>query len=98
MASASRCTHDVLIDENVRPASPDACPDCVRTGDSWVHLRVCLVCGYVGCCDESKNRHARRHFHATGHPVIQSYEVGEAWRYCFIDDEDLPPGQPMRRG
>ena len=93
---ADRCTHQGLIDEAVVPSTADACEDCLRMGGRWVHLRVCLVCGHVGCCDESPNRHARRHFHDTGHPVIQSYEIGENWRYCFIDDEDLPPGPVLR--
>ncbi|WP_423066214.1 UBP-type zinc finger domain-containing protein [Devosia sp. CN2-171] len=96
MTPASGCAHANLIREDVVPSSSDACEDCLKTGSGWVHLRICLVCGYVGCCDESPNRHARRHFHATGHPVIQSYEIGESWRYCFIDDEDLPPGRPLR--
>jgi uncharacterized UBP type Zn finger protein len=81
---------------DVRPSSPDACETCVALGDTWVHLRVCLVCGHVGCCDNSKNRHARAHFHETGHTVIQSYESGEAWRYCYADDAMLPPGRPFR--
>lgn len=89
------CAHASLI-RDIVPNSRDSCPECVARGDGWVHLRVCLVCGHVGCCDESPNRHARRHFHATGHPVIQSYEIGENWRYCFIDDTELPSGKPMR--
>ena len=89
------CAHASLI-ADVVPSSRDTCPECVARGDGWVHLRVCLVCGHVGCCDESPNRHARRHFHTTGHPVIQSYEIGENWRYCFIDDVELPPGEIMR--
>ena len=90
-----RCAHDALI-RDVEPSSADTCPECAARGDSWVHLRVCLVCGHVGCCDESPNRHARRHFHDTGHPVIQSYELGETWRYCFIDDIALPDGKALR--
>jgi uncharacterized UBP type Zn finger protein len=64
----------------------DGCEECLRTGDSWVHLRVCLTCGKVGCCDDSKNQHATRHFHATGHPVIRSKEPGETWGWCYIDE------------
>lgn len=96
MATGEGCSHGALIGD-VEPNSADTCPECVARGDGWVHLRVCLVCGQVGCCDESPNRHARRHFHATGHPVIQSYEIGENWRYCFIDDVELPAGAPLRR-
>jgi uncharacterized UBP type Zn finger protein len=54
-------------------------------GDTWVHLRMCLVCGHVGCCDNSKNKHATRHFHETGHPVIRSAEPGETWGWCYVD-------------
>jgi uncharacterized UBP type Zn finger protein len=78
------------------PDSLDTCPDCVAIGDTWVHLRVCLGCGHVGCCDNSKNRHATRHFHATGHPVIQSLQPGETWRYCYVDDVYLSKGLAFR--
>ena len=62
------------------------CEDCVKTGDSWVHLRECLLCGHVGCCDSSKNRHATKHFHATKHPVMRSVEPGERWGWCYVDE------------
>jgi uncharacterized UBP type Zn finger protein len=62
------------------------CEDCVKVGDSWVHLRLCVSCGHVGCCDSSKNKHARRHFHAVGHPLIRSIEPGERWLWCYIDE------------
>jgi uncharacterized UBP type Zn finger protein len=62
------------------------CEECLASGDTWVHLRMCLECGHVGCCDSSKNRHAQAHFHATGHPLIQSAEKGEDWRWCYIDE------------
>ncbi len=61
------------------------CEDCVKTGDQWVHLRQCLVCGHVGCCDSSKNKHATRHFHETSHPVMRSAEPGETWVWCYVD-------------
>ena len=96
MSETGPCQHAALIND-VTPSTDDACEDCLKTGDTWVHLRVCLVCGHVGCCDQSPNRHARRHFHGTGHPVIQSYEPGESWRYCYIDDTELPPGEPLRQ-
>lgn len=63
----------------------DGCQECLETGDGWVHLRLCLSCGHVGCCDSSKNRHATRHFHATDHPIIRSLEPGETWAYCYKD-------------
>lgn len=69
-----------------RKGNTDGCEECLRMGDSWVHLRVCLVCGHVGCCDSSKNKHATRHYHATGHPVIRSAEPGETWGWCYIDE------------
>lgn len=77
------CTHLGSIRE-VEPAA-DGCVDCLALGDNWVHLRLCLACGYVGCCDDSKNRHASSHFHETRHPIVQSFEPGEDWRWCYID-------------
>lgn len=67
------------------------CEECLAVGDRWVHLRECLTCGHVGCCDQSKNRHATRHFKQTQHPVIQSAEPNEAWRWCYVD-QVLAPG------
>ena len=74
--SDSGCKHVKLIQEHVKP-SADGCEDCLKIGDSWVHLRLCLICGHVGCCDSSKNKHATKHFHSTEHPIIQSYEHDE---------------------
>jgi hypothetical protein len=62
------------------------CDDCIKTGDSWVHLRLCLTCGHVGCCDSSKNKHATKHFHASSHAVIRSIEPGESWGWCYVDE------------
>jgi uncharacterized UBP type Zn finger protein len=78
-----RCPHL----KQIREVSPSAegCEDCLKSGDVWVHLRLCLICGHVGCCDDSRNRHATRHFHATGHPIIKSYEPQEQWGYCYSD-------------
>lgn len=62
-------------------------------GDTWVHLRLCMACGHVGCCDDSKNKHATKHFKKVGHPLIRSLEPGEGWGFCFVDDlfiESLP--------
>jgi uncharacterized UBP type Zn finger protein len=70
---------------DVRPASK-GCAKCIAVGDSWVHLRLCMTCGHVGCCDNSKNRHARAHFHETDHPIIQSFEPGEDWWWCYLDE------------
>ncbi|MFI5046190.1 MAG: UBP-type zinc finger domain-containing protein [Acidimicrobiia bacterium] len=78
------CSH---LDQ-VRDVAPsaDGCEDCLAIGAQWVHLRMCMVCGHVGCCDNSPNRHATKHFHGTGHPIVQSYEPGEDWWYCYADD------------
>ena len=66
--------------------STDVCPECVKLGDTWVHLRLCLECGHVGCCDSSKNKHATKHFHRVKHPLIRSIEPGEAWMWCYVDN------------
>ena len=92
---ADACAHTAMI-ADVVPTARDVCPECVESGDTWVHLRVCLSCGHVGCCDNSKNRHARRHYDASGHPLIQSLEPGERWRYCYADKVGLPDGPPLR--
>ncbi len=73
----------------VQPEVEGVCPECVALGDSWVHLRVCMTCGHVGCCDSSKNRHATQHAHVTRHPVIHSLELGEHWIYCYPDERTL---------
>lgn len=72
----------------IRPvtARSAGCEACLRMGDTWVHLRLCLSCGHVGCCDSSKNRHATRHYRATSHPIVRSLEPGEHWRWCYVDD------------
>ena len=79
------CTHldHVLVTE--LPPSVDGCEDCLAVGGRWVHLRVCMSCGHVGCCDSSPSKHATAHFHASAHPVIQSYEPGEDWWWCYAE-------------
>lgn len=84
-ATATSCTHLDMIKE-VSP-SAQGCEDCLKSGSHWLHLRLCLTCGHVGCCDSSPNRHARKHAHEAGHPIIRSFEKGEEWRYCFVDEE-----------
>jgi uncharacterized UBP type Zn finger protein len=81
------CSHLKEI-HHVTP-SGNGCEECLETGDTWVHLRECLVCGHVGCCDSSKNKHATKHFQQTKHPIMQSFEPGENWRWCYIDDAFL---------
>jgi uncharacterized UBP type Zn finger protein len=80
----NECPHIGQI-RNVKPRTPQGCEECLKLGDSWVHLRLCLTCGHVGCCDSSKNRHATKHFLATRHPIIKSFEPGEDWGWCYID-------------
>ncbi|HZV77763.1 MAG TPA: UBP-type zinc finger domain-containing protein [Candidatus Babeliales bacterium] len=79
-----QCSHLDHIHQ-VSPSSK-GCEDCLRIGDTWVHLRECLECGHVGCCDSSKNRHATKHFQAVRHPIVRSLEPGEDWRWCYIDE------------
>jgi uncharacterized UBP type Zn finger protein len=63
------------------------CKECIPLGDTWVHLRTCLACGHVGCCDSSKNKHATKHFHASQHPVIASAQPHERWLWCYVDEQ-----------
>jgi uncharacterized UBP type Zn finger protein len=69
----------------VRPRTA-GCEECLALGDSWVHLRLCMSCGHVGCCDSSPNRHATKHFHASRHPVVKSFEPQEDWAWCYVDE------------
>jgi uncharacterized UBP type Zn finger protein len=71
------------------PARTEGCEECLRQGTTWVHLRLCLACGHVGCCDSSPGRHATRHFHQSKHPVMASYEPGEEWAWCYVDEAEL---------
>jgi uncharacterized UBP type Zn finger protein len=81
---AITCAHrDQVAD--VAPRT-QGCEECLAMGDRWVHLRLCLTCGHVGCCDSSKNKHATQHYHATQHPIVQSLEPGEAWAWCYADE------------
>lgn len=85
------CEHVKQI-ANVAP-SAEGCEDCLKIGGRWVHLRLCESCGHVGCCDNSPNRHATKHYQATTHPIVKSFEPGEDWGYCYPDDafyERLP--------
>lgn len=80
----AQCMHLNTI-HDVKP-SARGCEDCLKTGDSWLHLRECLSCGHVGCCDQSKNKHATKHFRSSGHPIMKSFEPGEDWKWCYIDE------------
>jgi uncharacterized UBP type Zn finger protein len=90
------CTHLATM-HKVRPKTPNGCEECLATGDEWVHLRLCMSCGHVGCCDDSKNTHATKHHHATGHPIVRSLEPGESWYWCYVDEvgfESSPSARP----
>ena len=80
------CEHLTDAPVSVRPLTPDGCEECLRDGTRWVHLRLCLSCGHVGCCDSSQYRHGDAHYQESGHPVMRSFEQGEAWRWCYIDE------------
>jgi len=81
---AATCTHLGEI-RKVTP-SGKGCKECLEMGDRWVHLRLCLSCGHVGCCDSSKNKHASAHYRHAKHPIVQSFEPGEDWRWCYADE------------
>lgn len=86
---SENCSHLDQI-RDVTPGS-SGCEECLKSGDGWVHLRMCLICGHVGCCDSSKNKHATKHFQETGHPLMQSAEPGEAWIWCYVDELAMTP-------
>lgn len=81
---AKQCAHLAQM-KHVKP-SGHGCVECLQMGDDWLHLRLCMECGHVGCCDDSKNKHATKHYHATKHPIIRSFEPGEEWGYCYADE------------
>ncbi len=86
------CTHL----ESLSPQEPHStgCEECLKTGASWLHLRLCLNCGHVGCCDSSPERHATKHYHSDGHPVMMSFEPGEDWGYCYADKSEFDMNDP----
>jgi uncharacterized UBP type Zn finger protein len=83
-----RCSHLDQI-RDVKPRTPEGCEDCLAIGSRWVHLRLCLTCGKVGCCDSSPNRHASKHAMASHHPIVRSFEPGENWRWCYVDELEV---------
>jgi len=88
----NKCKH--LDQIRITTTDKNVCEDCVKIGDTWVHLRMCLFCGNVGCCDSSKNKHATKHFHATKHPIMKSFQPGEDWGWCFVDATFVEIGLP----
>ena len=87
---STKCEH-VVQARNVKPQTPNGCEECLKTGSWWVHRRLCLTCGHVGCCDSSPNKHATKHFHATKHPIVKSFEPGEDWGWCYVDQLMFEP-------
>jgi hypothetical protein len=90
--AAMECTHLDHI-HKVKP-SAKGCEDCLKIGSTWVHLRMCMECGHVGCCDSSPNKHATKHFHKTKHPIMRSIEPGESWGWCYIDEIEVDEAWP----
>lgn len=92
----SSCSHK----NEIRTVTPGTlgCEECLESGSMWVHLRLCRTCGHVGCCDSSPNKHARKHYHRTRHPVIEGYDPPEGWGWCYVDDieVELPDRTPQR--
>jgi Zn-finger in ubiquitin-hydrolases and other protein len=90
-----RCPH--LADVRaVQPRTPQGCEECLATGGHWVHLRLCQECGHVGCCDNSPGRHATKHFHTSNHAIMRSFEPGEDWSWCYVDQLFFEPAVQPR--
>ena len=84
------CQHlSAVLD--VAPRTPNGCEECLAAGKTWVHLRLCLTCGHVGCCDNSQGKHATKHYHRTQHPIVRSLEPGEDWGWCYVDELFIEP-------
>jgi hypothetical protein len=95
---ADTCTHLDQV-HNVVPRTPNGCEECLKMGGRWVHLRLCASCGHVGCCDNSPNKHATKHFHESSHAVMRSFERGEDWGWCYVDELFLEPApKPLASG
>jgi uncharacterized UBP type Zn finger protein len=88
--ATNQCSHLDQV-RDVDPRTPDGCEECLKMGTSWVHLRMCLSCGHIGCCDQSQGKHATKHFHSSNHPIIRSYEPGDDWGWCYVDDLFMEP-------
>lgn len=84
------CPHLAQVNREKKP-NTKGCEECLKLGQSWVHLRVCLTCGHVGCCDSSQGKHATKHFHATKHAMVRSLERGEDWGWCYADEAFFEP-------
>jgi len=84
------CTHLDQV-HDAAPVTPEGCQECLETGGQWVHLRLCLSCGHVGCCDNSRGKHATKHYHRQHHAVMRSFEPGEDWGWCYVDEVMFEP-------
>src|SRR5262245_27111870 len=92
---APTCSHLNEI-QDAKPRTPDGCEECLAQGGEWVQLRLCLTCGHVGCCDSSPGKHATAHFHSTHHPLMRSFEPGDDWGWCYVDELSLRPAPRSR--
>ena len=86
MSATPTCTHLDQIEVTQPPETIEGCEECLKIGGTWVHLRMCMTCGKIGCCDDSPNRHATAHFGESSHPIIRSAEPGEDWSWCYLDE------------
>ena len=82
---STSCAHLAQVNQNI-DGKTKGCEECEKSGSDWVHLRLCLTCGHVGCCDSSANKHGTKHFNSTRHPMIKSFEPGENWKWCYVDE------------
>ena len=87
---AAQCTHLDQV-RKVKPRTPKGCEECLKAKTKWVNLRMCLSCGHVGCCDSSEGKHATKHFHDTQHAVMRSFQPGEDWGWCYVDNLMIEP-------
>jgi len=87
---AAQCKHLDQV-RSVKPRTPKGCEECLKAKMQWIHLRLCLTCGHVGCCDSSPGKHATQHFHQTQHPIMRSFDPGEDWGWCYVDNLMLEP-------
>jgi uncharacterized UBP type Zn finger protein len=94
-SSAQRCSHVDQV-RDVAPNTPKGCEECLALGMHWVHLRLCQECGHVGCCDQSQGKHATKHFHSSHHPIMKSFQPGEDWSWCYVDELFIEPAVEPR--
>ena len=80
------CDHWRGLPKHVNPRTPTGCEECLKLGLTWVRLRLCISCGHVGCCDSSPGRHASAHHRGSAHPIVRSFEPGETWFWCYLDE------------